>query len=79
MTVNTFISVIGMTFGAAIAAGVVVVAARTLGPLGIRVDDYHQAALMLTPVWGWWGFLLFVASLAIASFGAAIEVSLAIA
>ncbi|HET8549451.1 MAG TPA: divalent metal cation transporter [Bryobacteraceae bacterium] len=79
VTVNRFVAAIGMIFGASIAAGIVVVAARVLGPAGIRVDDYHQAALMLTPLWGWWGFLVFVLCLAIASFGAGVEVILAIA
>src|SRR4030095_609321 len=79
VTVNTFVSVIGMTFGATIAAGILIVSARVLQPANIRVDDYHQAALMMTPVWGWWGFLLFVGCLAVASFGAAVEVALAVA
>lgn len=79
LTVNRFVAAIGMTFGASIAAGILIVSAGVLGPAGIRVDDYHQAALMMTPVWGWWGFLFFVASLAVATFGAAVEVTLAIA
>jgi Mn2+/Fe2+ NRAMP family transporter len=79
LTVNRFVSVVGMTFGAVVAAGIVIVAARVLGPSGIRVDDYHQAALMLTPLWGWWGFLLFLGCLAVTCFGAAIEVALAMA
>jgi Mn2+/Fe2+ NRAMP family transporter len=56
-----------------------VVAALTLKPQGIRVEEYEQAALMLVPALGGWGFYLFIASLAIACFGAALELSLATA
>lgn len=79
LMVNRFVAGIGMIFGAVIGAGVMIVSAQILGPAGIRVDDYHQAALMMTPVWGHWGFLLFCISLAVATFGAAVEVTLAIA
>jgi Mn2+/Fe2+ NRAMP family transporter len=77
--VNRAVAAIGMSFGAVIAAGVVVVAAMVLGPRGVRVENYHEAASMLDPAWGKWGLLLFVLSLAIASFGAAVEVSLSAA
>jgi Mn2+/Fe2+ NRAMP family transporter len=56
-----------------------VVSAGVLGPQGVRVDDYGQAARMLDPFFGRYGFLFFVASLAIASLGAAVEVSLSVA
>lgn len=74
---NRFIALFGMSFGAAIAMAVIVVAARTLQPHGIRVEQYEQAALMLLPAFGTWGFYLFVASLAVACLGAALELSLA--
>lgn len=77
--VNRAVSVFGMGFGAAIALGIMIVSAAVLGPRGVRVDNYHEAATMMTPVWGRWGFVLFVLSLAIASFGAAVEVSLSTA
>jgi Mn2+/Fe2+ NRAMP family transporter len=76
---NRFIAVLGMSFGSAIAMAVIVVAALTLEPHGIRVEQYEQAALMLVPAFGKWGFPLFVASLAIACLGAALELSLATA
>ncbi len=76
---NVLVAAVGMLFGAAMAAAVLVIAARVLGPAGIRVDDYHQAALMLAPLWGWRGFVIFVLCLGVASFGAAIEVALGIA
>src|SRR5437764_902726 len=51
--------------------------ALALKPQGIRVEGYEQAALMLVPAFGRWGFYLFVVSLAVACFGAALELSLA--
>jgi Mn2+/Fe2+ NRAMP family transporter len=76
---NRFIALFGMSFGAVIAMAVIVVAALTLQPHGIRVEQYEQAALMLLPAFGKWGFYLFVASLAVACLGAALELSLATA
>lgn len=77
--VNRGISAIGMGFGSLIAMGAIVVAAMTIAPRGIEVEDYHQAALMLTDAFPFWGFLLFAAGLGIACFGAALEVGLSIA
>lgn len=77
--VNRGIAVIGMGFGSVIALGGVVVAAMVLAPRGIQVDDYHQAALMLTDAFPFWGFLLFAASMGIACLGAALEVALSMA
>jgi len=59
-----------------ISFGVLVVSARVLQPNGILVDRYEQVALTLAQPFGRWGFLLFAASLAIACFGAALEVGL---
>jgi Mn2+/Fe2+ NRAMP family transporter len=50
-----------------------------LAPRGIQVDDYHQAALMLTQAFPFWGFVLFAVSMAIACLGAATEVALSMA
>lgn len=77
--VNRGIAFLGMGFGGAIALGGVVVAAMVLAPRGIQVDDYHQAAMMLTDAFPFWGFLLFALGMGIACLGAALEVSLAIA
>jgi Mn2+/Fe2+ NRAMP family transporter len=74
---NRIIATGGMLFGALISMAVLVVAALTLKPEGIRVEGYEQAALMLVPAFGRWGFYLFVVSLAVACFGAALELSLA--
>jgi Mn2+/Fe2+ NRAMP family transporter len=74
---NRVIATGGMLFGAMISMAVLVVSALTLKPQGIRVEGYEQAALMLVPAFGRWGFYLFVVSLAVACFGAALELSLA--
>jgi Mn2+/Fe2+ NRAMP family transporter len=77
--VNRGIATLGMGFGSVISIAAVVVAAMVLAPRGIRMDDYHQAAMMLTDAFPFWGFVLFAASMAIACLGAALEVSLALA
>jgi Mn2+/Fe2+ NRAMP family transporter len=74
--VNRGIASLGMSFGSIVSLGVLIVAAQVLNPHGIQVDSYEQAALMLTKPFGYWGFILFAASLGIACFGAALEVSL---
>jgi Mn2+/Fe2+ NRAMP family transporter len=74
--VNRAVAGLGMGFGSLVAIGVLIVAAQVLHPRGIEVDSYEQAALMLTQPFGYWGFILFAASLGIACFGAALEVSL---
>jgi Mn2+/Fe2+ NRAMP family transporter len=77
--VNRVIAVVGMTFGGLLSAAVLVVSALVFAPRGIRVDQYDQAALMLTDTFGFTGFVLFVLSLAVACLGAALEVALATA
>jgi Mn2+/Fe2+ NRAMP family transporter len=77
--VNRAVSVIGMGFGSVIALAAIVVAAMVLGPRGIHVTDYNQAAMMLTDAFPFWGFLLFAASMGIACLGAALEVALSMA
>src|SRR5438105_315378 len=56
--VNRVTATIGMSFGSVISMGVLVVAAVVLGPLGIAVDKYDQAALVLTRAFGSKGFVL---------------------
>src|SRR4051812_20533092 len=74
---NRAIAGLGMSFGGTIALGVLIVAALVLAPRGIAdVDDYHQLALLLIPVFGFWGFVLFCAALGIACLGAALEIGL---
>lgn len=74
--VNRGVASLGMGFGSIVSLGVLIVAALVLHPKGIQVDSYEQAALMLTQSLGYWGFVLFAASLGIACFGASLEVTL---
>ena len=74
--INRAIASLGIGFGSLISLGVMIVAALVLHPRGIRVDNYEQAALMLTQPFGYWGFLLFAASLGICCFGAGLVGSL---
>lgn len=74
--VNRAVAGLGMGFGSVVSLGVLIVAALILHPRGIQVDSYEQAALMLTQTFGYWGFILFAASLGITCFGAALEVTL---
>jgi Mn2+/Fe2+ NRAMP family transporter len=73
---NRLVAGIGMGFGGLVSAAVLIVCAAVLFPRGIQVDSYQQAALSLVAPFGGWGFALFAASLAIACFGAALEIGL---
>jgi Mn2+/Fe2+ NRAMP family transporter len=75
---NRFVAAFGMGFGATLAAAVLVVAALVFSR-GARLESYDQMAPILIDALGSWGFPLFVAALGIACFGAALEVSLALA
>jgi len=77
--INRFIAGFGMTFGGVLSMGVLVVAALALQPKGIQVETFPQAALLMTTALPRWGFYLFAASMIVACFGAALEISLAIA
>ena len=77
--VNRGISVIGMGFGSVIAIAAIVVAAMVLAPRGIEVNDYHQAAMMLTGAFPFWGFALFALAMGVACLGASVEVALSMA
>ena len=79
LNTNRAVAGVGMSFGSILSIAVLVVAAIVFLPAGIRVDHYDQAALLLTPVFGHWGLILFAASLGIACFGAAQEIILEIA
>jgi Mn2+/Fe2+ NRAMP family transporter len=76
LSINQAVASLGMGFGSIVSLGVPIVAAMVLHPRGIQVDSYEQAALMLTQSFGYWGIILFAASLGIACFGAALEVTL---
>ncbi|HEU4565691.1 MAG TPA: divalent metal cation transporter [Gemmatimonadaceae bacterium] len=77
--INRAVSVLGMGFGAVLSGAVLVVAALVLAPRGIRVEAYEQVALLLAEPLGAWGFRLFVLTLGICCFGAAVEVALSMA
>jgi Mn2+/Fe2+ NRAMP family transporter len=74
--VNRATAVLGMAFGGVMSLGILVTAALVLRPRGIQVESYHQAALMLTPVFPFWGFVLFAVVLGVACFGAVLEIAL---
>jgi Mn2+/Fe2+ NRAMP family transporter len=76
---NRIIATFGMTFGGGLSMAVLVVSALALRPAGLQVDTFPQAALMMTTVFPKWGFYLFALSMLFACFGAALEISLAIA
>jgi Mn2+/Fe2+ NRAMP family transporter len=77
--VNRFIAGLGMGFGGGVAVAVLIVAATVLHSRGIQVDWYEQIPLILAEPLGHWGFILFVVSLGVACFGAALEIALQIA
>jgi Mn2+/Fe2+ NRAMP family transporter len=77
--INRVVAGLGMGFGGAIAVAVLVCAALVLHTRGIQVDRYEQIPLLLASPLGRWGFRLFAASLAIACFGAALEIALQLA
>jgi Mn2+/Fe2+ NRAMP family transporter len=77
--VNRLIAGLGMGFGGSIAVAVLAGAAMVFHSRGIQIDRYEQVPLLLAQPLGRWGFILFVASLGIACFGAALEIALQIA
>ncbi len=79
LTTNRAVAGLGMSFGTLISLAVLVVAAVVFLPRGIKVERYDQLAPLLEPVFGRWGLPLLAASLGIACFGAAQEISLEMA
>jgi Mn2+/Fe2+ NRAMP family transporter len=79
LSTNKATAVLGMSFGGVLSAAVLVVAALVFLPRGLDVARYEQAGLLLPPVLGHMGFVLFLASLGIACFGATTEITLAMA
>jgi len=77
--INRLVAGLGMAFGGAVAVAVLVCAAMVFHPRGIQVTRYEQLPLLLTTPPGQVGFVLFVASFAIACFGAALEIALQLA
>jgi Mn2+/Fe2+ NRAMP family transporter len=79
IVINRWVAGLGMAFGSLIAMAVLVCAALVLHPEGIRVDTYDPVALLLVRPFPFGGYLLFCGALAIACFGAALEVGLNLA
>jgi len=77
--VNRIIAAGGMTFGSVISISVLILAAMIFAPQGIKFEHYSQLPQLLTPVFGYWGFWLIVASVGISCLGAAMEITLEIA
>ncbi|HKT59882.1 MAG TPA: divalent metal cation transporter [Gemmatimonadales bacterium] len=77
--INRVIAGAGMAFGGVVAVAVLVCAAMVLHPLGIQISRYEQIPLILATPLGRAGFVLFILSLAIACFGAALEIALQLA
>lgn len=79
LTSNRMTAILGMGFGCFMSIGVLIVGALVFLPKGIHIDSYEQLAVVLSPVLGRWGFPLFVGSLAVCCFGAAVEIALSTA
>ena len=79
LSANRVIATAGMSFGSILSVAVLIVSAMVLLPRGIQVEHYSQLPLILIDTFGYWGFLLFAASLGIACLGAALEITLEIA
>jgi Mn2+/Fe2+ NRAMP family transporter len=77
--VNRVIAGLGMSFGGLLSMAVLIAAALALHPHGIQIDKFEQAALPMTTAFPKWGSLLFAVSMLVACFGAAVEISLAMA
>jgi len=77
--VNKVIAASGMSFGSIISVAVLILAALVFPPRGLKADEYSQLALLLQDAFGYWGFVLLIASLGIACLGAALEISLELA
>lgn len=79
LTSNRMTAIVGMGFGCLMSIGVLIVSAMIFAPKNIHIDSYEQLAVVLSPALGRWGFPLFVGSLAVCCFGAAIELALSTA
>ena len=77
--INRIIATAGMSFGSVISIAVLILAAMIFAPQGVKFEHYSQLPTLLTPVFGYWGYWLIVASVGIACLGAAMEIALEIA
>ncbi|HJP95372.1 MAG TPA: divalent metal cation transporter [Pyrinomonadaceae bacterium] len=77
--INRIIATGGMSFGSVISIAVLILAAMIFAPAGVKFEHYSQLPTLLTPVFGYWGFWLVVASVGISCLGAAMEITLELA
>jgi Mn2+/Fe2+ NRAMP family transporter len=76
---NRVTAAFGMSFGALLAAAVIVLGAMMLAPRGLRAQDFHELPALLTPVLGTPGRYLVAAALGVSCLGAAAEGALVVA
>lgn len=75
--INRAIAAFGISFGGIVAIAALIVAAQVFLPRGMtQIESFDEIAIILTPIFGFSGFVLFCASLGIACFGAALELAL---
>jgi Mn2+/Fe2+ NRAMP family transporter len=65
--------------GGLLAIALLIIAALVFEPRGVQINQYQQISYSLVPSMGHWGFIIFVATLAITAFGATTEIMLAAA
>jgi Mn2+/Fe2+ NRAMP family transporter len=73
---NRVVAALGMSFGSTLALGLLIICAVVLAPQGIEVKTYDDVAKAFTAPFGSWGVPLFAGALAVAAFGAGLEVAL---
>jgi Mn2+/Fe2+ NRAMP family transporter len=76
--INRVIAILGMSFGGLLSMAVLVAAALAIGPNGVDITRFEQAAQIMTSALPKWGLFLFAVSMLVACLGAALEISLAI-
>jgi Mn2+/Fe2+ NRAMP family transporter len=76
---NRITSVFGNGMGGLLAIALLIIAALVFEPRGVQINQYQQISYSLVPSMGHWGFIIFVATLAITAFGATTEIMLAAA
>jgi Mn2+/Fe2+ NRAMP family transporter len=76
--INRVIAILGMSFGGLLSMAVLVAAALAMGPNGVDITTFDQAAQIMTSALPKWGLFLFAVSMLVACLGAALEISLAI-
>jgi Mn2+/Fe2+ NRAMP family transporter len=73
---NRVVAGLGMSFGSALALGLLILCAVVLAPQGIEVKKYDDVAKAFSIPFGSWGVPLFAGALGVAAFGAGLEVAL---